>query len=168
MTQELLFEIRDGIGFVTLNRPAARNALTFAMYARLAEIAADPGAARALVITGAGDKAFAAGTDIGQFRDFRTAEDAIAYEAKLDHVNRHVGALPRPNHRGDRGRLYRWRGRHRGGLRSANCGGERAVRISHRADAWELPVHRQRCSIVGADRPGAGDRNDLHSATAQR
>src|SRR5271156_3851115 len=83
---DLLFEIRDGIGFVTLNRPAARNALTCAMYEALAAIAADPGEARALVIAGAGDKAFAAGTDIGQFRDFRTAEDAIAYEAKLDRV----------------------------------------------------------------------------------
>lgn len=90
MTQDLLFEIRDGIGFVTLNRPTARNALTFAMYQRLAEISADPGAARALVIAGAGDKAFAAGTDIGQFRDFRTADDGIAYEAELDRV---LGAL---------------------------------------------------------------------------
>lgn len=92
MTQELLFELRDGIGFVTLNRPAARNALTFAMYERLAAISADPGGARALIITGAGDRAFAAGTDIGQFRDFRTAEDAIAYEARLDRV---LGALER-------------------------------------------------------------------------
>jgi enoyl-CoA hydratase len=92
MTQELLYEIRDGIGFVTLNRPAARNALTFAMYERLAQIAADPGEARALIITGAGDKAFAAGTDIAQFREFRTAEDAIGYEARLDRV---LGALER-------------------------------------------------------------------------
>jgi enoyl-CoA hydratase len=58
MTQELLYEIRDGIGFVTLNRPAARNALTFAMYERLAEVAADPGGARALIITGAGVSVF--------------------------------------------------------------------------------------------------------------
>lgn len=92
MTQELLYDIRDGVGFVTLNRPAARNALTFAMYERLADIAADPGSARALILTGAGDKAFAAGTDIAQFREFRTAKDAIAYEAKLDRV---LGALER-------------------------------------------------------------------------
>jgi enoyl-CoA hydratase len=92
MTQELLYEVRDGIGFVTLNRLAARNALTFAMYERLAEIAADPGGARALIITGAGDKAFAAGTDIAQFREFRTAEDAIGYEAKIDRV---LGSLER-------------------------------------------------------------------------
>jgi enoyl-CoA hydratase len=75
-----------------LNRPHARNALTFAMYERLAEIAASPGDAKALVLTGAGDKAFAAGTDIAQFRAFATAEDAIAYEARLDRV---LGALER-------------------------------------------------------------------------
>ena len=92
MTDELLFSIHDGIGHVVLNRPQARNALTFAMYERLAEIAADPGEAKALVLTGAGDKAFAAGTDIGQFRAFSSAEDAIGYEAKLDRV---LGALER-------------------------------------------------------------------------
>ena len=92
MTQELLYDVRDGVGFVTLNRPAARNALTFAMYERLAEIAADPGDARELILTGTGDNAFAAGTDIAQFREFRTGEDAVAYEAKLDRV---LGALER-------------------------------------------------------------------------
>jgi enoyl-CoA hydratase len=92
MTEELLFEIRDGIGHVTLNRPQARNALTFGMYERLAAICAAPDGIRALVITGAGEKAFAAGTDIGQFRSFAGAEDAIAYEAKLDRV---LGTLER-------------------------------------------------------------------------
>lgn len=89
---EVLFEIRDGIGTVTLNRPQARNALTFAMYERLAEIAANPGDLRALIVTGAGDRAFAAGTDIAQFRAFSTAQDAIDYEAKLDRV---LGTLER-------------------------------------------------------------------------
>jgi enoyl-CoA hydratase len=92
MTEELLYDIRDGIGHIVLNRPHARNALTFAMYERLAEIAADPGEARALILTGMGEKAFAAGTDIAQFRAFASAEDAIGYEAKLDRV---LGALER-------------------------------------------------------------------------
>jgi enoyl-CoA hydratase/carnithine racemase len=92
MTQDLLYEIQDGVGVITLNRPAARNALTFAMYERLAAIAADPGGARALIITGAGEKAFAAGTDINQFRAFAGADDAIAYEAKLDRI---LGVLER-------------------------------------------------------------------------
>lgn len=92
MTDELLYDVRDGIGHVTLNRPQARNALTFAMYEALEAICTTATDIRALVITGAGDKAFAAGTDIGQFRAFAGAEDAIAYEAKLDRV---LGAVER-------------------------------------------------------------------------
>ncbi len=39
-TEDLLFELRDGIGRITFNRPQARNAFTFAMYERLAQICA--------------------------------------------------------------------------------------------------------------------------------
>jgi enoyl-CoA hydratase/carnithine racemase len=96
---ELLYEVRDGIAVATLNRPQARNALTFPMYegiARIArEIAEDP-AVRVLVITGAGGKAFAAGTDISQFRAFRTAEDALAYEARVDRVLVALEQCPKP------------------------------------------------------------------------
>ena len=86
---ELLYEVRDGIGRVTFNRPQARNALTFAMYERLKEIcdaAGGEGKLRALVITGAGEKAFAAGTDINQFREFKTPQDALEYEARIDRI----------------------------------------------------------------------------------
>ena len=86
---DLLIEQRDGIAFVTFNRPQARNALTFEMYEGLARLcasaSADP-AIRAIVITGAGEKAFAAGTDISQFTEFRTADHALAYEAKIDRI----------------------------------------------------------------------------------
>lgn len=87
--QDLLYEVRDQIGFVTFNRPQARNALTFAMYDRLAEICAGipaDGSVKALVITGAGDRAFAAGTDISLFRDFRTPEQGVAYEKRADEI----------------------------------------------------------------------------------
>lgn len=89
MTEELLYETRGEIGWVTFNRPKARNALTFAMYEGLAEICGRvgrTGEVRALVITGAGDKAFAAGTDINQFRAFNTPQDAIGYETRIDRV----------------------------------------------------------------------------------
>ena len=92
MTDELLYDQRDGIGHIMFNRPQARNALTFAMYERLAEIADSPGDVRALIITGAGEKAFAAGTDINQFRAFASAADAMAYEARIDRV---LGTLER-------------------------------------------------------------------------
>jgi enoyl-CoA hydratase len=97
--EELLYEVRDGIGFATLNRPKARNALTFPMYERLAALCgeiAEDASVRALVVTGAGDRAFAAGTDISQFRDFRTAEDALAYEARVDRVLVAIEECPKP------------------------------------------------------------------------
>ncbi len=87
--EELLYELRDGVAYVTLNRPQARNALTFAMYDRLAEICNQANSDRsikAILITGGGDKAFAAGTDISQFRAFDKEQDALDYEARIDRV----------------------------------------------------------------------------------
>lgn len=94
MSEDLLHETRDGgIAWTTFNRPQARNAMTFAMYSRLAELAKEISAdekIRVWVITGAGGKAFASGTDISQFREFRTAQDALDYEERIDKV---LGAL---------------------------------------------------------------------------
>src|SRR5215217_65774 len=91
--EDLLYSVTDGIARITFNRPQARNALTFAMYERMAEICQEINADRsikALILTGAGDKAFASGTDISQFRAFKTAQDALDYEARIDRV---LGAL---------------------------------------------------------------------------
>jgi enoyl-CoA hydratase/carnithine racemase len=86
---DILFELTDGIGRITFNRPQARNAFTFAMYERLAQICdqadRDP-AIKVLVLQGAGDKAFASGTDINQFRAFKTPQDALEYESRIDRV----------------------------------------------------------------------------------
>src|SRR3984957_11940382 len=84
---DILFDQRDGIGRVTFNRPQARNAFTFAMYERLAQICEEADRDRAikvLVFQGSGDKAFAAGTDINQFREFTTPQHALDYEARID------------------------------------------------------------------------------------
>jgi enoyl-CoA hydratase len=86
---DLLYEVHDGIGRVTFNRPQARNALTFAMYERLGEICEAANGDRSLkvlVLTGQGDKAFASGTDINQFRAFKTPQDAIEYESRIDRI----------------------------------------------------------------------------------
>jgi enoyl-CoA hydratase/carnithine racemase len=70
---------------VVLSHPRRRNALTWHMYDRLLavcdEVAADD-AVRVVVLRGAGD-AFAAGTDIRQFVDFRTGADGVAYERRI-------------------------------------------------------------------------------------
>src|SRR5918999_3427449 len=86
---DLLFALDDGIGRITFNRPQARNAFTFAMYERLAEIcerANRDHAIKVLLLRGAGDKAFAAGTDINQFRAFKAPQDGLDYENRIDRV----------------------------------------------------------------------------------
>jgi enoyl-CoA hydratase len=85
MDPELIVERRDAIVWITFNRPQARNALTWNMYDRLEEACHEINsdrAVRAVVLTGAGGMAFVAGTDIGQFRDFKTEQDALDYEAR--------------------------------------------------------------------------------------
>ena len=88
-SEDLLYDLRDGIGWITFNRPQARNAFTFAMYERLAAICDEANRDRAikvLVLQGAGDKAFASGTDINQFRAFTTPQHALEYESRIDRV----------------------------------------------------------------------------------
>lgn len=67
-TAPILFEKRDGVAYVTLNRPEKRNALSPEMVVRLAEVwddvAADDGV-RVVLLTGAGDRAFSSGGDLG-------------------------------------------------------------------------------------------------------
>src|ERR1700723_35068 len=95
MSDSILYEIQEGIGVVTFNRPEARNAFTLDMYERLYEIvqeAQSNKSVRVLVFTGAGEKAFAAGTDISEFKSFATAQDAHDYEGRMERV---LGTLER-------------------------------------------------------------------------
>ena len=70
--ENILCEISDGVATVTVNRPDKLNALNAAIIGELdacfTELGADPGA-RALIVTGAGEKAFVAGADIGELAD---------------------------------------------------------------------------------------------------
>ncbi|MDB5547647.1 MAG: enoyl-CoA hydratase [Tardiphaga sp.] len=89
VTDDLIYEVKDGIAKITFNRPQARNAMLFSMYERMADIctaANDDRSIKAMILTGTGDKAFASGTDISQFRAFKTAQDALDYEARIDRV----------------------------------------------------------------------------------
>ncbi|WAH38019.1 enoyl-CoA hydratase/isomerase family protein [Alicyclobacillus dauci] len=78
----LLVERRDGVATVTINRPEVRNALSAEVVRELrqilGEIAMDE-AVRVVVLTGAGEKSFAAGADISQLWD-RTFADALRGE----------------------------------------------------------------------------------------
>jgi len=99
MSDDVLYAVENGIGWITFNRPDQRNALTFAMYARLAEICGDvpmDGSVKAIVLRGAGDRAFAAGTDMTEFRGFSTPADAHKYEEDANTVFTAVETCPVP------------------------------------------------------------------------
>ena len=89
---ELLTEFTGGILTLVLNRPKQRNALTFGMYQKISELCQRAGTEldeqgiRVIVISGAGEEAFAAGTDIGQFTSFETLADGREYEARIEEV----------------------------------------------------------------------------------
>ena len=91
---------RDGhVATVTFDRPAARNAMTWRMYEQLGEVCArlrSEADLRVVVLRGAGGKAFIAGTDIAQFQEFRSGEDGIAYERKMEGYLTAVETLPVP------------------------------------------------------------------------
>src|SRR5262245_29056392 len=96
---DLLVERQERVAWVTFNRPDARNAMTFDMYDDLhdlcEEIDRDDGV-RVVVLRGAGDKSFAAGTDIRQFLTFETRDDALGYEARIGRVLRRLAAVTKP------------------------------------------------------------------------
>jgi enoyl-CoA hydratase/carnithine racemase len=99
MADETLFEQDGPVAILTFNRPEARNAMTWGMYEALRETCQrvdDDPATRVLVVRGAGDRAFASGTDIRQFLEFTTREHALAYEARLDRSIGRLGALRKP------------------------------------------------------------------------
>ena len=89
----------DGrVATITFDRPGMRNAMSLAMYDELSaacgRIASTPGL-RAAVFRGA-NGAFVAGTDIAEFRAFKSGEDGVRYEARLERGVAEVEALPVP------------------------------------------------------------------------
>ncbi|MEU4477899.1 enoyl-CoA hydratase/isomerase family protein [Micromonospora sp. NPDC023966] len=86
---EILMERQGRALTVTFNRPKQRNAMTWAMYDGLYQACERADAdedVRVLVLRGAGEDAFVAGTDIGQFADFTGGDDGVEYEKRITRV----------------------------------------------------------------------------------
>ena len=96
---DVTLERRGVAAWVTFDRTEAHNAMTFAMYDRLVEhcetVDADD-AIKVMVLRGAGGKAFVAGTDIRQFAEFKSAQDGLVYETRIDEVLDRLEAVRKP------------------------------------------------------------------------
>jgi enoyl-CoA hydratase/carnithine racemase len=89
MSDDLLVERSGSVLTVTANRPERHNAMTFEMYDRLhaaCDTADTDPDVKALVLRGAGDKAFVSGTDISTFDDVHDGADGVAYERRIARV----------------------------------------------------------------------------------
>ena len=101
-TDKMIAEVEDGIGWMTFNNPAKRNALSMEMQRAMAVIfqrfqASDK--VRVIVMKGAGDKAFVSGADISEFGGERSApappkrDDDAAARFRLANVDKPVVAM---------------------------------------------------------------------------
>ena len=96
--QTVELQIEGGIATITLNRPKALNALNLAMVGELGQAMRqfrDDPTVRVVIITGAGDKAFAAGADITEFTEM-TPVDAWTFTQQMQRVYLEIEQLPKP------------------------------------------------------------------------
>jgi enoyl-CoA hydratase len=97
---KILQSVADGVGVITFNNPAKRNAMSLDMWEglglALVELRDDPGA-RVVILTGAGDKAFVSGADISQFEKNRhNAEASEEYSKKSAAQRALLADYPKP------------------------------------------------------------------------
>lgn len=93
----ITFEQKDQIGIITINRPKALNALNSQVLDELNETldSIDFNTTRALILTGAGEKSFVAGADIGEMSTLTKAEGE-SFGKKGNDVFRKLETLPIP------------------------------------------------------------------------
>jgi enoyl-CoA hydratase len=96
--QEVLYSSSGAIAYITINRPAWRNALNTQTMTELQEAFDKAGAddgVRAVIVSGAGDKAFAAGADISEISRLGAAQ-AIAFSKRGQAVFERIETLGKP------------------------------------------------------------------------
>lgn len=98
MTGRVHFEKSGAVASVLFDRVEARNAMTWEMYAQLADACrriSDDQEIRVALFRGAGGN-FAAGTDISQFTEFAGGESGIAYERRIEASIELIEKIPKP------------------------------------------------------------------------
>jgi enoyl-CoA hydratase len=89
-------ETDDGLAVITIDRPHARNAISLETMDQLDEALDGAEGARALVITGAGDRAFVSGGDLKELAALRTLTEAAAMARRMRGVCDRIAGFPGP------------------------------------------------------------------------
>ncbi len=89
-------EVQDGLAVVTIDRPHARNAIDLNTMAELEKALDAVGDARALAVTGAGEKAFVSGGDLKELSRLRTEPEAAGMALRMRAVCDRIAAFPGP------------------------------------------------------------------------
>jgi methylglutaconyl-CoA hydratase len=149
----VLLDVRDATAFVTLNRPTAANALSCELVGALghafARVRGDEDV-RAVVVTGAGERAFCAGADLKERRAM-TLEETRSFLRSLNAVVDAIAAFPKPTIAALNGAAFG------GGLELALACDFRIA-----ADTAELGLVETRLGII----PGAGGTQRLARVTS--
>ena len=114
-------ELDDGLAIITIDRPHARNAISLETMDQLDKALDGAEGARALVLTGAGDRAFVSGGDLKELAALRTEWDASTMAFRMRSICDRIAGFPHTDHRRpQRPRAGRGR-RVRGGRRHSAC-----------------------------------------------
>ncbi|MFO7165897.1 MAG: enoyl-CoA hydratase/isomerase family protein [Mycolicibacterium hassiacum] len=89
-------ELDDGLAVITIDRPQARNAISLETMDQLNKALDGAEGARALVITGAGDRAFVSGGDLKELAALRTEFDASAMAWRMRAICDRIAGFPGP------------------------------------------------------------------------
>jgi enoyl-CoA hydratase/carnithine racemase len=89
-------EIDDGLAVITIDRPHARNAISLETMDQLDKALDGAAGARALALTGAGDKAFVSGGDLKELSALRTEEQAAAMSFRMRSICDRIAGFPAP------------------------------------------------------------------------
>ncbi|MGW1624419.1 enoyl-CoA hydratase/isomerase family protein [Streptomyces sp. NPDC002172] len=89
-------ELDDGLAVLTIDRPHARNAISRATMDELEKALDAAAGARALVIRGAGDRAFVSGGDLKELAAIRTEDEAAAMAWRMRGLCDRIAGFPAP------------------------------------------------------------------------
>ncbi len=100
LSEKIIVRKEAGVGWIIFNNPARHNAMSLEMWEGLGSVMdgfARDDDVRAIVLRGAGDKAFVAGADISQFKEKRTGTEAVrVYNATSETANTALQNCPKP------------------------------------------------------------------------